>query len=445
MRIIIGGAGEVGVHLAKLLSKENYSIVIVDENEEVLNNLNSNYDLMTIIGSPTSIASLKEAGCASADLFIGVTPDESRNLIACYIAKNLGVRKTVARVENGEYVEERYKGYFSVMGVDTLICPEILAAEEIAQSVKRPWVRQYYEFDNGALVLLGVKIREGAPIVGKQLMEIFSPNETSRIAVIQRGRETIIPGGRDMVLADDMVYFVTTPEHIETVRVIAGKPLEDVSNVMIMGGSRIAVLAAEEISKELNVKIIESDLRRAEIIKERLRDKVMVIHGDGRDADLLKDEGIQYTQAYIALTANAETNILACLAAKRWNILRTIAQVEKLDYIPLAESADIGIVINKKLIAASRIFRMLLAADVTNMKCLTYAEANVAEFIVKDDSKITRRTVKDLRLPEKVSIGGIIRDGQGIVVYGNTQILAGDRVLVFCETASLHKMERFFN
>ena len=445
MKIIIAGAGEVGIHLAKMLSKENHSITIIGEKEEVMANLNANYDLMTIVGDPCSISILKDAGCASADLFIGVTPEESRNIVAGYIAHNLGSKKVVIRVESPEYMKEEHRSYFQNLGIDSLICPELLAAKEIVETVDRPWIRQYHSFGNGELVLICVKVREGAPIINQELMNLFKQEEVCRIAAIKRGHQTIIPSGRDIIMTDDVVYFITTPEELETVRKLAGKPLEKVESVMIMGGSRIAILAAEKLSKTLNVKIIEQSRSRSEYIKERLGSKVMVIQGDGRDMDLLNDENIESMEAYIALTGSDETNIFSCLAAKRFGVPRSIAEVEQLDYIPLADNLDIGIVINKKLIAAGHIYQMMLDADVTNMKCLTFANADVAEFIVKENSKITKKQVKDLHLPENLSLGGLIRDGKGIIIYGNTQIQAGDRVVIFCLSSQIQKVEKYFH
>ncbi|HOD26814.1 MAG TPA: Trk system potassium transporter TrkA, partial [Bacteroidales bacterium] len=268
--------------------------------------------------------------------------------------------------------------------------------------------------------------------------------ESCRIAAIKRGKDTIIPGGRDIIQTDDMVYFITTREHVETVRKMADKPHTEVHKVMIMGGSRIAMLTTERIAEKFDVKILEVNKERSEMVKERLGSKAMVILGDGRDIDLLHDEGIEQVEAYIALTGNSETNILSCLAAKRFQVQRTVAEVENNDYIPLAEGLDIGIVINKKLIAAGHIYQMMLDADVSNMKCLTFADAEVAEFVVKQGAKITKSKVMDLRLPENIGIGGLTRDNKGIIVYGNTQILPGDRVVLFCPSTYLRKVEKFF-
>lgn len=444
MRIIIDGAGEVGIHLAKMLSKENHSITLIGEQEEVMVNLNANYDLMTMIGDPCSISTLKDAGCASADLFIGVTPEESRNIVAGYIAHNLGCKKVVIRVESPEYMKEEHRHYFQHLGIDSVICPELLAAKEIVDTVDRPWIRQYHSFGNGELCLICVKVRENAPIINKELMNLFKPEDVCRIAAIKRGNKTLIPSGRDTILPNDVVYFITTPEDMEKVRKLAGKPLEKVQDVMIMGGSRIAILAAEQLSKTLNVKIIEQSRKRSEYIKERLGSKVMVIQGDGRDMDLLNDENIESMEAYIALTSSDETNIFSCLAAKRFAVPRSIAEVEQLDYIPLADNLDIGIVINKKLIAASHIYQMMLDADVSNVKCLTLANADVAEFTVQEGALVTRKPVKDLGLPKGVSLGGLIRNEEGQLITGNTLIQPGDHVVVFCSGVMIKKIEKYF-
>lgn len=444
MKIIIAGAGEVGIHLAKMLSKENHSITLIGEKEDVLSTLNANYDLMTLTGDPSSIAVLKDAGCESADLFIGVMPEESRNIVSGFVAHQLGSKKVVVRVENPEYTKEEHRKYFQMLGIQSVICPELLAAQEIIETVNRPWVRQYHSFGKGELVLIGVKVRSGACIIDKELKDLFGPNDVCRIAAIKRGHRTIIPSGHDQIIANDMVYFITTPEEMEKVRKLADKPVQKVQDVMIMGGSRIAILAAEKLSKSLNVKIIERNRKRSEYVKERLGSKVMVIQGDGRDMDLLHDESISSMEAYVALTGSDETNIFSCLAAKRFGVPRTVAEVEQLDYIPMADNLDIGIVVNKKLIAAGHIYQMMLDADVTNMKCLTFADADVAEFIVKEDSKITKKPVKDLRLPENVSLGGLIRDGKGIIIYGNTLIQKGDRVVIFCLSSNIQKVEKFF-
>ena len=446
MKIIIAGAGAVGTHLAKLLSGEKQDIILMDDDEERLGRLGSNFDLLAVNISPTSISGLKEAGVAGADLFIAVTPDESRNMTACMLATSLGAKKTVARINNYEYLLPKHKEFFAKLGVDSLIYPEMLAAKEIVDAVKMSWIRQWWEFAGGALVLLGTKMKETAEILNVPLHELGGRNIPFHIVAIKRGSETIIPRGDDTIILNDIVYFTTTKKYIPYIRKIAGKENEaDIRNVMIMGGSRIAVRTVQYMPDYMRTKIIESDFNRCNRLTELVDDKVMIINGDGRDMELLLEEGIKNTEAFVALTGNSETNILACLAAKRLGISKTVAEVENIDYISMAESLDIGTVINKKFIAASHIYQMMLDADVSNVKCLTFANADVAEFTVKAGSRITRSQVKDVGLPKGATIGGLIRNGEGILVTGNTTIMENDHVVVFCLGMMIKKLEKFFN
>ena len=446
MRIIIAGAGAVGTHLAKLLSREKQDIVLIDDNEDKLNTLSSNFDLMTMPTSPTSIKGLREVGTADADLFIAVTPDESRNMTACMLAANLGARKTVARIDNYEYLQPKHQEFFRGLGVHSLIYPEMLAAQEIVASVRMSWVRQWWEFCGGALILVGTKMREKAEILNMPLYKIGSPTLPYHVVAINRGNETLIPRGDDIIRLGDIVYFTTTREYIPYIRKISGKSeYSEVKNIMIMGGGRIAVRTAQLMPDSMQAKIVENDLARCNRLTELLDDRTMIINGDGRDMDLLAEEGLKNTQAFVALTDNSETNILACLAAKRMGVAKTVAEVENIDYIGMAESLDIGTVINKKLIAASHIYQMMLDADVSNVKCLTFANADVAEFTAKEGSLITKRPVKDLGLPKGTTIGGLIRDGRGVVVTGGTLIQPGDHVVVFCLSMMIKKIEKYFN
>ena len=446
MKIIIAGAGNVGTHLAKLLSRERQDIILMDDDEEKLSTLSNNFDLMTVTASPSSISGLKEVGVKEADLFIAVTPDESRNMTACMLTHNLGALKTVARIDNYEYLLPKNKEFFQKLGVDSLIYPEMLAAKEIVSSMRMSWVRQWWEFCGGALILIGAKMREKAEILDIPLHQLGSPNIPYHVVAIKRGTDTIIPRGDDTIKLNDIVYFTTTRKYIPYIRKIAGKEdYADVRNVMIMGGSRIAVRTAQYVPDYMQVKIVDNDLNRCNRLTELLDDRTMIINGDGRDMDLLIEEGLKNTEAFVALTGNSETNILACLAAKRMGVNKTVAEVENIDYIGMAESLDIGTVINKKMISASHIYQMMLDADVSNVKCLTFANADVAEFTVKADSKITKHLIKDLGLPKGTTIGGMIRNGEGILVTGDTLVRAGDHVVVFCLSMMIKKIEKYFN
>ena len=447
MKIIIAGAYAIGTHLAKLLARNDQDIVLIDEDEERLNNISSDYDLMTVHASPSSIKALKNAGVGNADLYIGVTPDENMNMNSCILAKALGAKKTVAKVNNYEFMNPELKVIFDNVGIDSLIYPENLAAQDIVNGLKMSWVRQRWDVHNGALIMLGIKLRETCEILNEPLKDLCKPESPYHIVAVKRGDETIIPRGDDVLKMYDMAYFMTTRNYIPYIRKIVGKEhYVDVKNVMVMGGGNTAVRAVQMMPEYMNVKIFESDEKRCEQINELIdTDKAMVINGDGRDISLLVEEGVKNTQAFVSLTGNAETNILACLTAKRLGVRKTIAMVENIDYVKMAESLDIGTIINKKAIAASHIYQMMLDADVKNTRFLMTANADVAEFTAQQGSKVTKKKVYELDFPHGTTIGGLVRNGEGHLVSGGSQIEAGDIVVVFCHNVNMSKIEKFFN
>jgi len=445
MKIIIAGAGAVGTHLARLLSGERQDCVLIDESEERLSGL-GDYDIMTYQASPTSIKALKDVGVEHADLFVGVTPEESTNMNCCILAHGLGAKKTVARIDNYEYLSQQNQEFFRQLGIDSMVYPEVLAATDIVNGLKMSWVRQRWDVHDGALVLLGIKLRGEAEILNQPLKDLCGPDDPYHVVAIKRQGETIIPGGLDVLKENDLAYFMTTKDYIPYIRKIVGKEhYTDVENVIIMGGGKTSVRAALAVPDYMHIKIIEQSAGRCEKLNQLLDDvSAMVIHGDGRDMGLLKEEGIKNTQAFVALTGNAETNILACLSAKKMGVRKTIAMVENLDYVGMAESLDIGTIINKKTVAASHIFQMMLKAEVHNMRSLMLVDADVAEFTAAEDSRVTKRPVKSLNLPFGVTIGGLVRNGVGMLVNGNSQIEAGDSVMVFCHEQKLKAVEKYF-
>ncbi len=448
MKIIIAGAGAVGTHLAQLLSKDDQDIVVIDENPEKTDQLtySGDYDLMTINMPPTSIAALKEAGVQHANLFIAVTPDESRNITCCMLAHTLGAERTVARVDNAEYVQPQYQEIFNSMGIDSLIYPEVLASQEILEGLKHSWVRQYWEIHDGALLMMGIKLRESAHILDVPLRQLCPPDAPYHIVTIKRDDQTIIPGGNDSLQLGDIAYFITTRKHTSLIRELVGKETyPDVKKVMVMGGGRISVNIARKKPDWLSMKIVEQNEERCHQLNDLLEnDDIVVIHGDGRDTATLVDEGIKKYQAFAALTPETETNILACLAAKRLGVRKTVALVENMDYVNMAEKLDIGTIINKKVIAASHIHQMMLQADVTTMKSLTIANADVAEFVALEGSPITQCPIRDLSLPRGVALGGLIRDKLGMPINGSTLIQPGDSVVVFAIDGLIKRMDRYF-
>ena len=447
MKIIIAGAGAVGTHLAKLLSREKHDITVIDENIDNISDLGANFDLLTVCASPLSIEALRNADVAKAKLFIAVTPDEAHNMTCCMLASKLGAKRTVARVDSYEYTLPENRDFFQTVGINSVIYPEMLAGKEIMNNIKRSWVRQWIEIQNGKLIMLGVKVRKGCNILEKSLRELFGPDAPFHIVAVKRNEETLIPHGNDELHDGDVVYFMTTPEHVGSIREMTNKTnYPEVKNLFVMGGSSTAVHALQNMPDYMHAKIFEPDAKRCEQLNQLIDNpRVLVINGDGHDPNLLTDEGIAHAEAFAALSTNSEANILACLTAKRLGIQKTVAMVEDTDYIPVAENLDIGSIINKKTFAASHIYQMMLKADVTTVKNLIVANADVAEFVTAEKAKVTRHDVMDLKLPQSVALGGIVRKGKGMLVNGRTRIQAGDIVVAFCLENTIKRLENYFN
>lgn len=443
MRVIIAGAGEVGTHLAKLLSEEDMEISLMDESRERLGLLEANYDMLTKVGSPTSIHDLQNIGVRGVDLFIAVTPHETENITSSLIANQLGAKRTLARIDNYEYLLPENRKFFEEMGLNHLIYPEVLAANEIEESLRTNWMRFHLSLCDGALELCVVKVREGAAVVNQLFSSGIYNHGRFRIVAIKRESETIIPRGTDMVMAGDVVYVVCNEEEKDFLREQLGKTKGDIHNVIFFGGSRIARKAALALQDKADIKILEKDREVCEQLSEKLP-KALIINADGSDMSVLKEEGIQDADAFVAVTDSSEANIFACLAAKRFGVGKTIAEVENIDYIPMAEALDIGTVLNKKTIAASYIYQMLLDASVLNIHNLTSADAEIVVFIAKEGSRITHNKIRDMQLPEDTNIGGIVRAGEGLLVNGETQIVANDQVVVFCKKHVLRRLEHYF-
>lgn len=444
MKVIIAGAGAVGTHLAKLLSSENLDVILMDENREKLNFSRNNLEMITMVGSATSLSDLTEVKIKGADLFIAVTPDQSVNITSCMLAKNMGAKKTFARIDNYEYLLPKNKEFFEKLGVNSMVYPEMLAAKEIVSALKRPWARQWIELCGGAIILMGIKIRDNGPLAQKQLYELGNELKKFHVVAIKRDNATIIPVGNDQILPGDILFFTTLKEYVKEIPVLAGKETFEVKNIMIMGGSRIAIRTCQYLPDNTNIKLLESDKEKCHILLEKVPNNVTVYHDDGRSADVLIQEGIANMDAFVAVTGNSEANILACLTAKRLGIKKTVAEVENMDYISVAENLGIGTIINKKLITVSNIYRFLLHADVSNIKSLTIANADVAEIVASPNSKITKKEIKKLTFPRNVTLGGLIRNGEPMMIDGNTVIEPYDKVVVFCLEDSLKEAEKFF-
>ena len=448
MKIVIAGAGEVGSHLARMLSREANDLTIIDKDEEHLNKLEEIADIVTVQGSPTSIATLREADVQKADLFIAVSPAQEQdvNIVSAMLAKKLGARKVTARINNDEYLKTDNKQLFTDMGIDSLFYPEKMAAYEIIDLLKQTGTTEFMKFSGGILELAVFKMDESNSLINKTIRDL-SPNGSYKpyqAVAITRNNITIIPKKDTKFLMDDLVYFICTKDGFSQLMTLFGKSNIDIRNLMIIGGGRVGEMLARKMQDSVSqIKIIEHKKDRCEYLAETLPNTV-VINGDGRNTDLLMEEDAKNYDAFVAVTSSSETNILSCVAVKKMGVPKTIAEIENIEYIKLAEDMGVDAVINKKLTTAGRIFKYTLSTKVHSIKCLNGSDANVLEFMVDPNSAITAGPIKDLRLPKEAIIGGIVRKGEGFIANDYTTIEPFDKVVIFALPQALKTVNKFF-
>ena len=451
MKIVIAGAGEVGSHLAKMLSNESNDITVIDMDEKRLDALSANADIVTVEGNPSTIRTLQEARVADADLFIAVNPSDSQdvNIVSAMLAKKLGSKKVTARINNEEYLTYENKYLFTEMGIDLMFYPEKIAAGEIADLLKRTASTDSMDFARGKLQMAVFKLEEESSLLGMNMLE-FSQLAAEegmkyRVVAISRNNQTIIPKFDTKFKYHDLVFIISKREGMDMLMKYIGKKNIEVNSLMILGGSPIGEMVAKQMAKELDsVKLIELNKEKCLDLSEKLPGNVIVVNGDGRNSDMLIEESIKDFDAFVAVTNSSETNILACVAAKSLGVARTIAEVENIEYIRLAESMGVDAVINKKLITAGRIFKFTLSNKVRFIKYMSGTNAEILEFIVAPDTKITKVPLKDMGFPRNAIIGGIIRGNESFIAVGDTQIQAYDRVAVFALPEAVKEVDKFF-
>ena len=447
MKVIIVGADAIGAHLAELFSKIKQDIVIIDNDESKLERISTYCDLLTIKSSTnTPIQSFRDAGVKNADLLVSVTRDENLNLSLCVLAKSMGAKQTIARVENPEFTDAHIIEAFQRAGISSIIYPDDLAAQDIIAGLEMSWVSQRWDMHGGALTMLGIKMKEDCELLNRPLKEVCKPDTPYHVLAIKRGNSTIIPTGDDIITVNDYVYFMTTREYIEDMRHVVGKDdYPDVKNVIIVGGGMTAARVVTQLPRGMKVKIFETSAARCEELNSIIdTSRVMVINADGRSVANLLEENVKNTQALVALTGNAEANILTCMTAQELGVTKTIAMVENMDYMNIAGNANIGAVINKQAVTASYIYQLLLKGDVRNIRNLLLANADVAEFDAREGSRITAKRVCELNLSKSIELGGLVRNGVGMLINGNTRIQPGDNVVVFCQDTNISQIEKYF-
>tara|TARA_B100000780_G_scaffold224502_1_gene163613 strand:+ start:7828 stop:9174 length:1347 start_codon:yes stop_codon:yes gene_type:complete len=447
MKIIIAGAGDVGFHLAKLLSYESQDTYVIDFDGEKLNYINNHLDVITKKGDATSIKLLKEIGIESTDILLAVTESQNTNFTISVIGKSLGAKKTIARIDNPEFLENDLID-FKKFGLDYMISPEELAADEIKMLLNQSSFNDTVTFENGLFNVMGTTLDYKSPLLNtsvKEARQTFSNVDFITIAIKREGvTQTIIPRGDSVYKLGDQVYFSVPHYSIDSLYPIVGKEHLNIKNVMILGGSSIGSKTARNLCKEnFKVTLIEKQREKSLLLAEEL-DETLIINGDGRDIELLEEENIREMDAFVAVTGDSETNIMSCLVAKSKGVKKTIALVENMDYINISQTIGINTLINKKLIAASSIFRHIRKGEILALANLHNIDAEVFEFEVLPKAKVTKKRIKELKFPREAVFGGIIRDGKALMSYGDFQIESGDKAIVFCLPEAIHIVEDLF-
>ena len=445
MKIVIAGMGEMGSHLAKMLSGNGHDITVIDSDPKLLAEVASLADVISVEGDLTTFAVLRKASVRKCDLFIAVNHIENDNILSAIMAKQLGAKKSIARIDNNEYLEPNNKEMFINMGIDYLFYPEKVAAEEVINLLGHSSTSEFVDFSGGKLSLVVFRLEPNSPLVGRELADFHNEEVPAfRTVAISRDGKTIIPHGNDSFMTGDMVYIISRQDSVTEVMELSGRGNVNVKNMMILGGSRIGIQIAQALQNSVNVKLIDYNAEKAYRLAEQL-DKTLIINEDGRNTEAMMEEGLSNMDAFIAVTGRSETNILTAMLAKRMGVKKVIAEVENLNYINIADSVGVDTIINKKMVTASNIFRFTMSTDVLAIKCLTGSEAEVLEFIVKPNSPATKAPISQLDLPDDVIIGGIVRGDKVFIAVGNTEIAAYDRVVVFAMPSAITRIGDYFN
>lgn len=451
MRIVIDGAGEIGSHLAKLLSREGNEITVIDNDDRRLQSISSYADVGVVEGEPTSIRTFREAGVDSCDLFIAVFPYVSQevNAIAAMFARKMGAKKAVARISM-ELLAPESRRMLRDVGIDYVFCPEKIASDDIVTQLKHGLSSDTLDFMGGKLQLAKIRIGESSPVLDMRLVDFvheFSVEDASQFRVIAITREdkTLIPRYDTKFRFADVLYVMIRKDGLKKLSSYLGVSDVDVDKVMIVGGGKVGTMTAASLYPDISdMKVIEVDHARCVEVDELLDDDILVVNGDGRNPDFLMEEGVSGYDAFVAVTGNDEANILACVAAKKLGVLRTIAEVENIEYISLAEEMGIDLVVNKKLSSASRIFKMTLSDKARFVRYMSGTKAEVLEYTASRESRITRAALKDIEFPQGAVVGGVIRGSEAIIAVGNTHIEADDHVIVFALPGAVGEVDRLF-
>lgn len=443
MKIIIVGAGEVGFYCAQRLSKENQDVILIDKDPEKITRITDHLDVQAILGSGTSPEILKMAGIREADLMVAATDNDEANLIACLLARNLNhyILKA-ARVKNPEYIEEKELFSPDLLGVDQIINPESIMVEKIRNIIRVPGASDVIDFMDGKVILIGITMKTDSSFIGRKLLSFNDPKKRFLIGAIVRGENVFIPGGEDIIQANDMLYVMVKSEELEKVFSLFNIEHEEMRRVIIVGGGTAGSALAGALDRsKLQVKIIERDGERCGSLAEKL-DKVIVIKGDGTDRELLEEENIHHVDYLVAVTGGEEKNVLISLLAKELGVKKTVTRISNLGYIPLVSAIGIDTIVSSRMSAVRAILQYIRRGKIISVSPLKgeHAEAIEAEALATSD--IVDRPLEKIRFPRGALIGAIIRNNDIIIPGGQNVIKEKDRLIIFTLHEAIPELEK---
>lgn len=444
MRIVIAGAGGIGFHLAKLLSSARHDIILIDNSKDVLDYAQSHLDVQTILGDASSIQTLQDAEINRTSIFLAVTTHENDNIVGCILAKKLGAKQTIARINNISNVQKEFKATFEELGVDKIISPSLLASQEIVRLLELSQVTDSFDFENGKVSLIGITIEEPSFYIGRTIEEIKTEKGTSHSPIaILRGNETILPRSNTRLRRGDHIYFITRKRDVDDLLETIGKPTRKIKSIMFIGGNVISMQAAQKLEDKYKITILEQDEKQCKKLVDKLNN-TLVIKGDPSNFELLKEEGLSEMDAFIAVTPNSETNIITSLMAETLGVFKTIALVENLDYTHISQNIGVNTMINKKIIAANNIFRFVRKGKVEAIASLHGVDGEVIEYDIHKENRLTRLPIKNIKFPDQAIIGAVIRNDETIIPTGDFIMQLHDKVIVLALPAAIGKVEDLF-
>jgi trk system potassium uptake protein TrkA len=444
LKIIIVGAGEVGFHIASHLALENKDVVVIDSDPEAIRRVSDNIDVQIVNGSGSSPVILEEAGIREAEIILAVTNSDETNLVASLLSDIISpTTKKLARLRNADF--DNFHDTFNKYAphIDTLINPEIEVVKTIDRLMNLPGAVDIGEFADGRVKFVGIHLEEGTQVANFKLSEISSRTGIylPLVAAIIRNDELIIPTGNDKLRAGDTVYFISEDAKLSEALAAFGKHTEPVKRVLIVGGGRIGFRLARHLEKQpVYIKIIEKDQDRCCMLADRLN-KTVVLHGDGSDQELLREENVQDIDILVTLTNDEETNILTSLLARKMGISKTITKISKFSYFPLMSMIGLKQVVNPRLSAINSILQHVRRGKVLSAISIKGDEAEILEAVAMETSDIVGKPLKDISFPKGALIAGIIHENEVIIPSGTSLIEAGDRIIIFAVKNTISRIE----